>query len=466
MILAAIVVAAIGSLMSAPSQARAVAPFTTGIVQDQWPAAPWWDSAIHSLGATYARFELPWAAAEPTRPAAGSNPSDPANPAFQWQQYIDAQVRAAHAAGLRVILVVDQAPKWAEGPGMPSYVWPGTWRPDPQAFGAFARAVARRYSGSYPDPLHPGASLPAVQDWIAWNEPNEPSEITPQWVTVGGHVVPASPGIFRPLLNAFYAGVKSVSASNRVISGGLAPYGDPPGGARMQPMEFLRTLLCLDSSLGSACNSVADFDAIDIHPYSPKDPHWHARNADDVTVPDIYKMNRALAAGVRLHHVFPVQPKSVVVTEFSWDTSPPDPRGIPLLTQAHYLEDAFYVLWRQGVNTALWWRLTDQDPGSRGYATTYQSGVLFENGQPKPSAASFRFPFVAHRIGRKKVRAWGKVPAPGSLLIQRQRRHGWKTISTSSVGGNDVFQLNLSFRGSAVLRAVSGRLASLTWSVG
>jgi hypothetical protein len=91
--------------------------------------------------------------------------------------------------------------------------------------------------------------------------------------------------------------------------------------------------------------------------------------------------------------------------------------------------------------------------------------VLFENGQPKPSATSFRFPFVAHRISRTKVRAWGKMPAPGSLLIQRQRRRGWKTISSVGVGGNDVFQIKLSLRGSAVLRAVSGRLASLTWSV-
>lgn len=470
--LAVCALAASGGLASFPGEAGAVvikapavAPLTTGIVQDQFPAASWWDPEIRALGGGYVRYELSWLAAEPRRPAAGSNPSDPANPAFHWQQYIDSQIRAATAAGLQVILVVDQAPSWAEGAGRPASVLASTWRPNATAFGQFARAAALRYSGAYPDPQHPGARLPAVHNWIAWNEPNEPSELNPQWQTVGGHIVPASPDIFRPMLNAFYSAVKSVSPANRVIAGGLAPYGDAPGGPRMRPMQFLRTLLCLNGSLGSACNSVSSFDAQDVHPYSAYNPHKHAFNADDVGPADIYKMNRALAAASRLHHVFPAGPKSVIVTEFSWDTNPPDPHGLPLQTQAKWLEDALYVLWQQRVNTVLWWRLTDQDPGPRGYAYTYQSGVLFQNGKPKPSATAFRFPFVAHRINHSKVLVWGRLPASGSLKIQRSVKRKWKTLRTYSVGGNNVFQVTLSLRGSALLRAVSGSSTSLNWTL-
>lgn len=467
----ALAVAAILGAAAIPGQALAVtaapvvAPLATGLVQDQWPQAAWWDPTTRALGGGYVRYEFSWRQIEPSAPAAGSNLSDPANPAFQWQQYIDGEIRNAAAAGLQVILVVDQAPNWAQAPGMPAGTWPGTWRPNPTAFAQFARAVALRYSGFYPDPQRPGKALPAVHNWIAWNEPNEPSELNPQWQTVGGHIVPASPDIFRPLLNGFYNAVKSVSPANRVISGGLAPYGDAPGGRRMQPMLFLRTLLCLNGSLGSACNSVSNFDAQDIHPYSAYQPEKHAFNADDVGPADIYKMNRALSAAARLHHVFPAGSKSVVVTEFSWDTNPPDPHGVSLQTQAKWLEDAFYVLWRQGVQTIMWWRLTDQDPGTRGYPSTYQSGVLFENGRPKPSATAFRFPFVAHRIIKSKVLVWGRVPVSGTLQIQRSVRRRWKTLHTYRVGGNNVFQLKLSLRGAAVMRGVVGSTASLSWSL-
>jgi hypothetical protein len=304
-----------------------------------------------------------------------------------------------------------------------------------------------------------------VRSWIAWNEPNEPSELNPQWQSVNGHIVPASPDVYRPMLNSFYANVKSVSSANQVISAGLAPFGDQPGGRRTPPLTFLRGLLCLNASLQPVCGSVADFDATDMHPYSPKGPHWHALNADDVSTPDIYKLNRVLSAAVRLHHVAPDRHKSVIVTEFSWDTNPPDPHGISLQTQAKYLEDGFYTLWSQGVNTALWWRLTDQDPGALGYPYTYQSGVLFESGRAKPSAAAFHFPFVAHHTSRTKIIAWGKVPGGGAVKVQRLVRRQWRTLATYRVSANHVFDVKLKLRGSAVLRAVTGSQVSLRWSL-
>lgn len=470
-IAAALLASAIVMIAAFPNRAHAIsrAPASPGLslgfVQDQYPPASWWDPEIRSLGGRYVRYELSWAQAEPRWPASRSNPSDPANPAIHWPSYIDQDVRSASAAGLRVILLIDQAPSWAEGRGRPAGAPAGTWRPNGKAFGQFAHAAAVRYSGSYPDPLHPGARLPAVRSWIAWNEPNEPSEINPQWQRVKGRIVPASPDVFRPMVSAFYAQVKKVSRANRVIAGGLAPFGDLPGGPRMQPMTFLRGLLCLNQSLHSACHGVTRFDSIDMHPYSPKDPHWHALSANDVTVPDIYKLNRALAAAQRLHHVAPGGRKSVIVTEFSWDTDPPDPHGIPLMTQARWLQDGLYVLWQQHVRTILWWRLTDQDPGVHGYAYTYQSGVLFENGKPKPSATAFRFPFVVHHLSHGRVVAWGRVPASGTLRIQRLVRHQWKTLRSYRVGGNDVFDVKFSLSGSAVLRAVAGAHTSLNWSL-
>ena len=66
-----------------------------------------------------------------------------------------------------------------------------------------------------------------MRDWEAWNEPNLSTYLTPQW-TASKH--PASPGIYRTLLNAFYKGLKSVAPQDVVAGGTTAPFGDPPGG--------------------------------------------------------------------------------------------------------------------------------------------------------------------------------------------------------------------------------------------
>ena len=122
----------------------------------------------------------------------------------------------------------------------PATLRAGTWNPDPKAYGDFAHALATRYSGTFPDPAA-AAALPRVSLYEVWNEPNLPQFLNPQ--SEGGR--PASPAIYRQLLNALYDGVKSVDQDNRVIGPALAPYGDPPGGARVEPLRFLRDLFCL-----------------------------------------------------------------------------------------------------------------------------------------------------------------------------------------------------------------------------
>ena len=78
--------------------------------------------------------------------------SDPASPAYDFTA-VDAAVRETVAAGLTPLLVVLRAPAFAEAPHRWPYAYPGSWAPNPAAFGEFATAVARRYDGSFPDPL-------------------------------------------------------------------------------------------------------------------------------------------------------------------------------------------------------------------------------------------------------------------------------------------------------------------------
>ncbi len=51
-----------------------------------------------------------------------------------------------------------------------------------------------------------------------------------------------SPTHYREMLNATYSAVKAVDPAMLVVTGGPSPYGDPPGGDRVRPVQFYREL--------------------------------------------------------------------------------------------------------------------------------------------------------------------------------------------------------------------------------
>jgi hypothetical protein len=83
--------------------------------------------------------------------------------------------------------------------------------------GRFATALASRYSGSFPDPVHPVIYLP-LRYHQAWAEANFDVRLSPQWTHVNSQLVPASPSMCRNILNAFYAGIHAAHADNVVIA--------------------------------------------------------------------------------------------------------------------------------------------------------------------------------------------------------------------------------------------------------
>jgi hypothetical protein len=424
-----------------------------------------WIGRAITEGAGIVRISVGWSSVAPAVRPPGFSPSSPSSPGYSWSG-TDAEVRALTSQGLKVLLNVVYAPTWAEGPHRPASAQAGSWRPDPTQFASFATAAALRYDGHFPDPLHPGSFLPRISLWQPWNEPNLNGYITPQWTRSGSGWAPASPGIYRGLLNSFYAAVKAVSPSNFVVEAGTAPYGDPPGGARMPPVQFDRYLFCLNARLApTGCPDPPHLDAVDHHPYGIEGPLWHALNADDAAVPDMDKIARVLHAAERHGHVLPRGPKALWATEISWDSKPPDPHGVPIQKQARWLEQAFYVLWRQGVDTVLWLQVVDSPP-IPSYAASYQAGLYYLNGQPKPAAQAYRFPFVTQRLEGSRVQAWGIAPGGGSLAIEKLVRGQWKVVRRLSVRSRHVFQTTLTLRGRAVLRAQVGGQTSLTWTQG
>jgi hypothetical protein len=452
----AVAIAALGVVRV--SNAGAESSFSLGFNDTRFLSDPaGWLPRVHAVGGEIVALDIGWPVPHtPERPV-GFNARDPAAPQYAFGE-ADAAVRAVTASGLTPLLQFTGAPPWAEGPGRPATARAGSWRPDPAALHDYGEALARRYSGTFPDPLRPGAMLPRVRYFMPWNEPNLSTFLAPQWVGT----TPFAPGHYRRMLNAFTTGVKSVQPTDIVITAGTGPFGDPsPGGQRISPVRFWREVLCLRSaSLRPApCSDPARFDVLSHHPYSVGSPSRAALNADDASIPDMRKLTRVLRRAESLDRVAPRAHKPLWVTEISYDSRPPDPRGVPLARHGHWVEETLYQLWRQGVSTVVWFRLGD-DPPTPSYARTNQSGAFFADGRAKPAATAFRFPLVADRRSSSRVRVWTRAPTAGLLRIQNA---AGQTLARRTVGAGAVATFSIRLRGRVTLRALVGSERSLAY---
>jgi cytochrome c5 len=373
-----------------------------------------WLQRTVDTGGSLVRLNNAWAAA--SRP---EHPADPADPAYDWGS-ADAAVDAARARGLKVLVSFTGMPRWAQTKGAPKGVDGATWKPNARLIGQYGEALATHFAGR-------------VNAFQVWNEPNLSKYLTPQW----SNGKPAAPGIYRAMLDAFYAGVKRVHPKATVVTAGTAPFGDFGHGSRMMPMIFWRNVLKRSVS----------FDVLAHHPYSAGGPTRHALNSADVAIPDMGKLRRLLEHAHKRARLW--------ATEVSYDSKPPDPDGVPTQTQARWLEHAFELLWRGGVDTITWLQVRDQAPVPS-YAATNQSGVFLRDGTAKPSATAFRFPFVA---GGNQV--WTRAPLAGTLEIQRNGR----TVKSLTVRAGQVLLLKLRTPPGSGLRGVIGGLHSLSWRV-
>jgi hypothetical protein len=460
-----------GPVLAGP--ARAAAPLTRGFTDDVWYDAvgPQWIPKTISTGAKVALLEVDWTSVEPNAPTGGNDPTSPSDPQYDFS-YIDSVVKEFSGTGIAPAFLVTDAPAWAEPPGGPaSLEGAGAWDPNPQALGQFAQALASRYSGSFRDPAHPGTMLPRVRYYQAWAEANINVHLSPQWTKVNGKYAPASPAIYRGMLNAFYAGIKKANRSNVVIASGLGPFGDPPGpcvnqqagnGCRIPPAQFLRGMLCLQGTALTKlpCPNPAHFDAIAIDPYEVGPPTTPALNRDDVTAPDMAKVTRIVKAAVRSGRALPGGHKQLWATEFSYDSKPPNPTAVSLATQARWLAQSFYVFWNEGVNVVVWYLIRDQTPNFD--PVDYYSGVYFFNGTKKPSFEAFRFPLVVAPY-KGSSRVWGISPRTGTVAVQLRAGGGWRTLFRVHVNAGGVFVHGYRARHGQQFRAVAGPETSLTW---
>ena len=461
------------AVVAAGGASASAATLTRGFVDDVWfdptsdqvPALHWVTKTA-ATGAKLAQIEVDWSEVEPKAPTRADKPTSPAGAQFDFSD-LDRWVKEFAGSGLQPVFLVTDAPRWAEGKGGTSAEYAtGGYRPNPRALGDLAEALARRYSGSYPDPARPGAKLPRVRDYQAWAEANMNVHLSPQWTSSHGKLVASGPVIYRGVLNAFYAGVKAGDRTDSVIASGVESYGDTPGTGltrRMPPVTFLEDLFCLSSRLKRLpCPAPARFDVLASDPYDVGGPTDHALSSLDASAPDLGRLRRIAEAGVRSHTVLPTKGKPLWVTEFGYESNPPNHfrTTVSLATQARWLEQSFYVFAHEGVRTVLWYLVRDQSPP---YTVNYASGVYFRNGKPKPSYTAYRFPLVVMPAGQR-AQIWGITPVSGTIQVQHRLGGSWRTISRFRCGAGKTFSKDASNLPKGQYRATVDGQKSLVWS--
>jgi hypothetical protein len=426
------------ALAAGPAKGAALPPFETGVsyvLPNEDPALAL--ERVRAAGAKLTQTPIRWSEVAPQNPPAAWQPDDPASPHYDWER-TDRWVTAAVLNGLTPVLQIRSAPTWVQR-CPPEQIDTGTpCNPDPAALAAFATAAARRYSGQF-------GGLPRVRYWQGMNEPNLSLFFNPQYE--GDK--PISPYLYRGLINAFYAAIKAVDPSNLVIAAGLAPVAIP--GYSIGPMRFARLLLCMTGvnnprPTKGDCEGGVNFDIFDVHPYTTGGP-THEGHVNDVELGDLGKLTKLLKAADRagrINSVFPQTP--LWITEFSWDSKPPDPGGLPMRILTRWSAEAMHQAWRAGVHTFFWFSLRDSPTGSAPYGETLQSGLYFRGAtvaedQPKAVLDVFRFPFVAYP-GAKGLSFWGRTPTSrsGKVVIQALREGDWRTVGVARAGKNGVFR--------------------------
>jgi Glycosyl hydrolase catalytic core len=322
---------------------------------------------LHELRTQIVRIDLNWGGDNGVAgPFPTVRPADPNDGVYHWDVYDRAVLRAAkyHIA---VLFSIVSTPAWANG-GNPPNVAPT----NPQDLRNFAFAAATRYSGTFRRPSD-GVVLPAVKRWLAWNEPNNPVYLEPQYS--GSTIV--SGRTYASICNAVVAGVKSTMIRSELVACGVtAPRGNNnPASARpsVSPLAFLRAMKAAGAR---------GFDAYAHHPYygdQTETPSTPPSVRTAVTLGNIKTLEREVT---RLYGPLPIW-----ITEYGYQTNPPDDIfGVSYAKQSAYMRQAYTIARADPRIDMLVWFLLKDEPDLSGW----QSGLLTVTGAKKPAWATFR----------------------------------------------------------------------------
>ena len=302
-------------------------------------------------------------------------PGDPKDPAYNWDTY-DRTVRFSIVNNIQPIFSIIGTPPWANAAK--------GWNVAPtnaRDLRLFAAAAQKRYSGTFVNA--DGITLPRVSLWMAWNEPNNPVFLKPQYRRTGKTWAIQSGRDYAKMCNAVVQGVKSIQRSSTVACGATGPRGNNnPNSSRpsVSPLPFLRAM-----KLGGA----KGFDAYAHHPYygspaeTPSTPPPPGRRGQPPTAVTLGNIDVLIKEIDRLYG----KRMRIWVTEYGYQTNPPDRfYGVTYSKQAKYLTQAVSVVRANPrIDVFLWFLLRDEER-----LGGWQSGLTTFEGKRKSSFNAFR----------------------------------------------------------------------------
>ena len=253
-------------------------------------------NALQDAGTTWVRIDADWAALQPTDAATWDTTNAVAR--------LDRRILEVNRRGMKVLLVLSHAPKWASG------TTAANGRPtNPADFANAVSWLTTRYSGAIDN-----LKIDAIE---LWNEPNKNAsyakEPSASWVTS-----------FAELVKTAGPAAKSANPQVKVVLGGLSA----------SDTTWLNQLYAVSGVIGT-------YDALGVHPYqSPGDA------APELSDPKyaMYYMTGMKALADLMDSKG--DPAEIWATEFGWtahdNTGYPDgvpnyARGVTAAQQADYL---------------------------------------------------------------------------------------------------------------------------------
>ncbi len=319
-----------------------------------------------ALHAQVIRLNLHWAAITKRKP---TNPLDPNDSAYDWGLY-DRAAKYAHRYGIQLLFSIIDTPGWENGGAGKNHA-----PANPTDLRNFALAAATRYSGTWI--ATDGSRLPAVHLWAAWNEPNNPVFLTPQYKYVNKRWVVQSALDYARICEAVYSGVHAARVGGDKVACGLtAPRGNNNPGqprASVAPLAFLNAVHAA---------GLRHFDAWAHHPYyiAPSEtPTSKPNSGTAITLGNIQVLINQVT---KLYGSKPIW-----ITEYGYQTNPPDSFfGVSWAKQASYLTQAYAIARKNPRIQMMLWFLLQDEPNLAGW----QSGLETDKGQKKPAYAAFQ----------------------------------------------------------------------------
>ena len=182
------------------------------------------------------------------------------------------------------------------------------------------------------------------------------------------------------------------------------------------------------------------------HPYTPPAGPHTPEGTDDAAIGQLARLRATIDALAR-HGKLPGR-LPIWITEFGYQTKPPDPlQGARLKKAAAFMDESEWIAFRNPrVASYSQYTLYDDPPRSGPGAlhwSSWQAGIYFRNGKRKPSVFNaFRLPVHLRTLSGGRVEVFGGRRIPGETATVQVKAPGasYRTLGTVAVNSAGYFR--------------------------